>query len=192
MQTSSTVQTTRKFSTQELTKMALCMALLVVSGYINIPLPITPTAITAQTLVINLIAMLLLPRQALMTVTAYLLLGLTGVPVFAGFSGGVGSFAGASGGYLVGFLAACVLMSLAYHKGESLIKAHRVRGLICTILIGMPVIYLFGAPWMSYVMNMTLEATLLAAVVPYLAGDILKCVVAVVIAVPLQKAIART
>ena len=54
----------QKFNTVELTKMALLTALICVSAYIVIPLPFTPASLTAQTLVVNLIALLLTPRQA--------------------------------------------------------------------------------------------------------------------------------
>ena len=67
----------QKFNTVELTKMALLTALICVSAYIVIPLPFTPASLTAQTLVVNLIALLLTPRQAAFTMVVYILLGLT-------------------------------------------------------------------------------------------------------------------
>ena len=69
----------QKFNTVELTKMALLTALICVSAYIVIPLPFTPASLTAQTLVVNLIALLLTPRQAAFTMVVYILLGLTGL-----------------------------------------------------------------------------------------------------------------
>ena len=67
----------QKLNTMELTKMALLTALICVSAYIVIPLPFTPASLTAQTLVVNLIALLLTPRQAAFTMVVYILLGLT-------------------------------------------------------------------------------------------------------------------
>ena len=52
----------QKLNTMELTKMALLTALICVSAYIVIPLPFTPASLTAQTLVVNLIALLLTPQ----------------------------------------------------------------------------------------------------------------------------------
>ena len=63
----------QKFNTVELTKMALLTALICVSAYIVIPLPFTPASLTAQTLVVNLIALLLTPRQAAFTMVVYIL-----------------------------------------------------------------------------------------------------------------------
>ena len=73
----------RSFRTAELTQMALLTALLCISAYIVIPLPFTPVSLTAQTLMVNLIALLLTPQQAAFTIGAYILLGLAGLPVFS-------------------------------------------------------------------------------------------------------------
>ena len=62
----------QKLNTMELTKMALLTALICVSAYIVIPLPFTPASLTAQTLVVNLIALLLTPRQAVFTMVCLL------------------------------------------------------------------------------------------------------------------------
>mgnify|MGYP000947561377 CR=1 FL=1 len=72
------MNTKQNFSTLELTKMALLTALICVSAYIVIPLPFSPASLTAQTLVVNLIALLLTPRQAAFTIVVYMLLGLSG------------------------------------------------------------------------------------------------------------------
>ena len=65
-----------------LTKTSLCVALLCVSAFIVIPIPFTPIMITAQTLVVTLIALLLKPSQSAAAVGVYLLLGICGIPVF--------------------------------------------------------------------------------------------------------------
>lgn len=179
-----------KLSVADLTKMALCVALLAVSGFIRFPLPMTPAPVTAQTLIVNLIALILLPKQVFCTVGVFLALGLVGVPVFGG-SGGLGAFAGPTGGYLIGFLIAAPLISLVNQKLAPVWKQSIPRALFCVIVVGMPVIYLFGSVWMSMVMQMDLRATLLSSVVPYLIGDVLKCIAAVAVAVPLNYALKR-
>ena len=82
----------QKLNTMELTKMALLTALICVSAYIVIPLPFTPASLTAQTLVVNLIALLLTPRQAAFTLFVNLLWRLTGLPVFSGAMGSITCF----------------------------------------------------------------------------------------------------
>ena len=92
------MNTKSRFNTLELTKMGLLTALICVSAYIVIPLPFSPASLTAQTLVVNLIALLLTPRQAAFTIIVYIFLGLTGLPVFSGGVGGPGKLFGPTGG----------------------------------------------------------------------------------------------
>ena len=83
--------------TKDLTKMAICIALLSVSSYLSFPLPFTPTMVTAQTIMINVISLLLKPQQAFITVMLYLLMGLLGFPVFAGGGSGLAYIISPSG-----------------------------------------------------------------------------------------------
>ena len=98
--------------TKELTIMALFAALLCVSSYISIPLPFSPVVLTLQTLVVNLIALILPPKKAVLTVVVWILLGAVGLPVFSGGVGGPAKLFGPTGGYIFGFVAAVWLISL--------------------------------------------------------------------------------
>ena len=133
------------YTVQDLTKMALLTALISVSAYINIPLPFSPVTITAQTLVVNMIALLLTPRQAGFCILVYSLLGLVGLPVFSGGVGGPGKLFGPSGGYIFSWLPAVMLMSAL--KGRNY---HFIRYCAVTIFVGMPVIYSIGTVYMKY------------------------------------------
>ena len=101
-----------KTNTRDLTKITLLIALLCISSYIIIPLPFSLASITAQTIIINLLAFLLKPKQAFTVVGVYLLLGLIGIPVFSGGTGGPGRLFGPTGGYLFGYLAAATIVSI--------------------------------------------------------------------------------
>lgn len=81
---------TDKNNPRDLTVMALFAALLCVSSYISIPLPFSAVSLTLQTLIINMIAILLPPKKAGLTVLVWMLLGLAGLPVFSGGMGGAG------------------------------------------------------------------------------------------------------
>ena len=139
----------QKLNTMELTKMALLTALICVSAYIVIPLPFTPASLTAQTLVVNLIALLLTPRQAVFTMVVYILLGLTGLPIFSGGMGGPGKLFGPTGGYIMSWIPAVMLMSWLKGKNYSF-----KRYCLVTILVGMPVIYLIGSAYMKFITGM--------------------------------------
>ncbi len=169
----------RHFTTQELTTMALLAALLCVSSYISIQLPFSAVPITAQTLVINMIALLLKPKKAGITVGLWILLGLIGLPVFSGGKAGIGVLAGATGGYIIGYLVAAIVISFIKGKKNSF-----YRNIIC-VCIGIPVIYAFGVPWMKLMLGLSWQAALVSGLLPFLIGDVLKCIVSVSVCKPL-------
>ncbi|MBU5677738.1 biotin transporter BioY [Alkaliphilus sp. MSJ-5] len=170
-----------KISISEMTKISLCTALLCISSYILLPLPFTPIMITAQTIVVNLIALTLKPIHSVISIVMFILLGVIGLPVFAGGIGGLGALFGPTGGFIIGFIFSAIAIS--YLKGK---KINLVRYLLVTILIGMPITYLFGATYMSYVLNMGYIKTLQVAVIPFIVGDIIKATLASIIALKLN------
>lgn len=167
---------------QEITKMAICIAIICVASYIAFPLPFTPIGITGQTIAINLIGLILTPKQSFIVVLGYLLLGSFGLPVFAGGSSGIGALIGPAGGFLFGFLAVAPLIS--YFKGKE-IKFSRY--LFVTISIGMIVLYIFGAVYMSIVQKISIVSAITLAVLPFIVGDFIKCIIASYIGVRLNK-----
>ena len=82
---------------------ALCTALLCVISPIAIPMP-SGMPFTLQTFAVALTGYFLKPRHAVLSVTAYLLLGLSGLPIFSAFRGGISVLIGPTGGFLLGFL----------------------------------------------------------------------------------------
>ena len=98
-----------KWPAERMTAMGLMAALLCASSYIVIPLPFTAVSITAQTMVVNLIGMILGPADTAAVFLVWILLGAAGAPVFSGGSGGVGILLGPGGGYIAGFFAAAPL-----------------------------------------------------------------------------------
>jgi biotin transporter BioY len=98
--------------TKRLAIMGLFVALMCVSAWIRIPLPIP---ITLQTAVVALAAMLLLPWEALLVMVVYVALGLIGIPVFAG-GGGLTYVASPTFGYLMGFIVAAFFGSAYLNK----------------------------------------------------------------------------
>ena len=103
--------TNRPDGVREMVKMALLMAMNCVSAYVIIPLPFSLSPISLQTVFVNLLGFLLTPRQVLITMCAYLLMGLAGLPVFTGGTAGPGKLFGPTGGYIFGFLVAALIIS---------------------------------------------------------------------------------
>ena len=168
--------------TKDLTKISLCVALLCISSYIIIPLPFSLASITAQTIIINLIGLIMLPKEAFITMFIFILLGACGLPVFSGGTGGIGRLFGPTGGYLLGYLTAAVVISIL--KGK---EVNIKRYLFVTMVVGIPIIYLCGLTTMKIYMKGNLIQLLTASVFPFIPGDILKCILGSYIAVVLNK-----
>lgn len=166
----------------ELTKMSICIAIICISAYISFPLPFSPVMITAQTIAINLVALILTPKQSFIVTLLYIILGAFGLPVFSGGTSGFGRIFGPTGGFILGFLIITPLMS--YFKGKDY---NFKRYLSVTIIIGMIVLYAFGAVFMSVVQTISIVQALSLAVFPFVVGDIFKCVLSSFIAVKLNK-----
>ncbi|MGC6497356.1 MAG: biotin transporter BioY [Candidatus Puniceispirillaceae bacterium] len=146
--------------------------LLAASAQFKVMVPPSPVPITGQTLVVLMIGMAFGPRLGAITVIAYILAGLRGLPVFAGGGAGLPVLVGTSGGYLVGFVAAAFVIGLLAQRGMD-------RSILRTALamvVGTLVIYLFGFAWLASLIGM--EKAFLFGIQPYLWGDAMKLVVA--------------
>ena len=152
------------WSAKRLTLLAMMLALISVSSYIAIPLPFSDAKITAQTMIVNLIGLLIAPQDTILVMASWLLLGLCGVPVFSGGSAGPGKLLGPSGGYYIGFLVVAFL-----------------------IVVGIPVIYAFGAGWMKHVTGQPWGAVIVQSIIPFIPLDIVKCVAAVALGKVLKR-----
>ncbi len=172
----------KKISTQQITKIAMMIAFTSAMSYVRLPLPFSEAAITGQTLAVNMVALLLTPGEAFVTMFCYWLLGLVGAPVFGGMAG-PGKVFGPGGGYLLAFMVAVLL--IAKLRGE---KYHFGRYLLVTLLVGIFWIDGIGFLWLKMVTGMTWSAAFVAGVLVFAPLDIVKCVVACMVVKPLQKA----
>lgn len=167
---------------KDLTKMALLVALLCVSAYIMFPLPFTPIMIIATTIVYNLAAFLLTPKQTFIVALIYTFIGAIGLPVFSGGTGGFGKLIGPTGGFLISFILAYPVVS--YFKGST---PSLLRYTLVAVLIGMPLTYIGGVAWLMVSLQMSLWAALTAGVFPFIIGDVIKCILAAYIATKIPR-----
>lgn len=171
-----------RLSTQSLVLTALMTAVTCILAPMSIPIPFSPVPLTLTNFVLEISIFLLGWKKATASFIIYLLLGLCGLPVFSGFSGGVGKFAGPTGGYLIGFIFLTVIGGLfAEHF-------HWKRS-ACTVgmVLGMAVTYAFGTAWLCLQLNLSFTAGLFTGVIPYLPGDAVKIALAVAFGPVLKK-----
>lgn len=172
----------RQTNTKRLTVIALFAAIISVSSYLSIPLPFSPVPLTLQTFAIMLAGLILAPVEAGASLGVFLLLGAVGMPVFSGGTSGFGVLFGATGGYLFGFLAGAVVISLLKGKEVSF-----VRMIIAAAVGGVVVVYAIGVPWLAVYTGMDLSKAFTVGALPFLIGDGIKVFVAASAAVTLRK-----
>lgn len=175
-----------KWKTSDMTKMALCVAILCVTSFLVIPLPFTPIVISLHTIAVNIIGLILSPVQAGITVLIYLFMGLIGLPVFSAGTAGPGKLFGPTGGFYFGFLFAAILISLLRGKRNSL-----KRYALVSIGIGIPVQHVCAIIGMCIHNGGNIGLAFATVSLPFLIGDIIKCVMASMVGVSLNKVISK-
>ena len=104
-----TTQTTTRSKTYDMVYIAVFAVLIAICSWISIPMTVP---FTLQTFAVFLAVGVLGGKRGSLAVLIYILLGAVGIPVFAGFSGGIGVLLGNTGGYIIGFLFSALLMWL--------------------------------------------------------------------------------
>ena len=165
---------------------ALMAAVCAVCSWISRPLPFTPVPINLGTLAVFLAAGILGWKYGTISVIVFVLLGAAGLPVFHGFTGGMGIITGPTGGYIVGYILAAFLTGImidtyfkARKSGEN--KAATYAVLALAMALGLFACYALGTAWFMHISGTDLKAALLMCVVPFLIGDAIKIAAATVL-----------
>ena len=147
---------------------------------------------TLQTLGVCLTAGLLGTKRGTVAMCAYVLLGLVGVPVFAGFTGGAAKLLSPTGGYILGFLAAAPITGVFADIFAD--RKDKKSGwiLACGMLLGLLVCYVLGTSWFVLLTMPTNKlmgywSGFLLCVAPYLPFDFVKIAIAVILTKKLRK-----
>ncbi|HET7104265.1 MAG TPA: biotin transporter BioY [Terracidiphilus sp.] len=151
-------------------------ALVAACAHVALPLWFTPVPLTLQPFAVLLLGLLLTPRLAGATLAAYLAEGALGLPVFApgpDLVGGPAHLFGPTGGYLLAYPAAAIIISLLWR--------HSRRGFAAAIMsaaVGDLVILICGASWLASLTHLSAGKALSLAILPFLPGEALKVVAA--------------
>ncbi len=181
----STVQTRRRgFPLHRLVIAAIFTSLTAVCAQIILPIGAVPVSLSL--LPVLLCGALLPMPDALLAMTAYLLLGLAGVPVFSSFQGGAAKLFGVTGGYILGYLPCAALTRLIIRKPGR-------RWYVRAAAMGAGVLscYAFGTAWFMVTKGTALLPSLELCVLPFLPFDAVKIALAVFLSIRLEKPLAR-
>ncbi len=170
-------------SVRRMTLAAMLTALMCLVGPLTLPLG--PVPLSLLTPVLMLAASLTGPRMATLSCGVYLLLGMAGLPVFSGFQGGVGCFAGPTGGFLLGYLPMTLLSGAVCARTAS--RTFRALGFAAAFLL----LYAPGAAWYALQAGVSLTAALAVCVLPFLPGDAVKIAAVLTLEPQLQRRLPR-
>ena len=159
--------------TKKLVYCALFAALVGIASLISIP--IQPIPVNMGILTVLLAGGLLGKKYGTISIIVYIFMGILGVPVFAGFRGGVSIIVGPTGGYIMGYLIIAFLTGWIYEKTK------KARYTVPVMIISILLCYFVGTLWYCYILDSGFIPALTLCVLPFIPGDALKIVLAVLL-----------
>ena len=145
-------------------------ALTGLAAQLSVPVPGSPVPVTGQTFAALLVGTSLGAGRGFLSLALYALLGLAGVPWFAGGTHG----SGASFGYIIGMLLASAAVGALARRGAD----RSVLRMAGTMILGEVIIYAVGVPYLAVSVGLSTSAAIAAGLTPFLLGDALKAALA--------------
>lgn len=182
------MRTAGKGKTYDMAYIGIFTVLIAICSWISIPMEIP---FTLQTFAVFLSVAVLGGKRGTLSVVVYVLLGAIGVPVFSGFTGGIGVILRNTGGYIIGFIFTALAMWLI----ESLF-GRKLWVQAVSMVIGLVICYAFGTAWFMLVYMRSTGAVGLMTVLgwcvfPFIIPDVVKIVLALILSNTLRKPLAR-
>ncbi|HHT27241.1 MAG TPA: biotin transporter BioY [Firmicutes bacterium] len=183
--------TTRLQHVRGIVRAALFAALMGSGGILALQVPISTVPFTLQTMFVIMAGLFLGPRYAPFSVVIYLTMGAIGLPVFSKGGAGIGILLGPTGGYLIGFIVTAwlvgvlgALVRVVTAKQSGL----RLVGYILAAVMGLSLgTYLLGTLRLAALLQIGFLEAALVGVVPFLAAELLKVLLAAGLIVSLER-----
>jgi biotin transport system substrate-specific component len=154
--------------------------LMFVASQLKLTTPNNPVPFTMQTFVVVLAGLLLRPAPATAAMAIYLVAGALGLPVFANFTGGLEVIAGPTGGYMIGFFYAPIVVRLIARRSDESLRPLLYVALAA--LVGNLVIFAPGILWLNMVLSSEADRSLSQAIavglVPFIPWTLVKSALA--------------
>ena len=173
----SSVEVTRS-KTYDMAYIAMFAVLMAICSWISIPMAVP---FTLQTFGVFMAVGVLGGKRGTLAVLVYILLGAVGIPVFAGFNGGIGVLLNTTGGYIVGFLFSAMVM-----WGMETVLGRKPIVQMISMIVALIVCYALGTIWFMVVYARNTGAVGLGTVlgwcvIPFIIPDLIKIALAFVL-----------
>ncbi len=142
-------------------------------AFVRIPLPFTPVPLTLQTFFVILSGAFLGSGLGFAAQLSYILLGLSGLPIFTGAGSGLLYLFGPTGGYLFGFILASLFIGRFIKCAP-----HNLLFTLSIFYLGDLILLASGVIWLKVIFGYSLAKVLFIGFIPFLAGDFLKALFA--------------
>ena len=163
-----------KFDSKNMTKIAVMTAVICILGPLSIPIGPVPISLTPLTILLSVY--ILGTASGSVATLLYVFLGAVGLPVFGGFTGGFGIIAGPTGGYIIGYVFLALISGWFIEHFYNMVWVQYMG-----MCLGMAVLYAFGTAWLAYVAHMTFAEALAVGVFPFIAVDMIKMAVSIIL-----------
>lgn len=181
-----------KLKTKDIILVSLFAALSVVGAKVSIPIP--PVPITLQLFVSCFAGILLGSRLGFLSQIVYILLGLVGLPVFAGVSSGPGIVLSPTFGYIIGFALASYVVGYISERSKIL----DFKKSLISVFSGVFIIYLIGVPYLYLIIklfmgkNISFMYAIQKGLLPFIIKDIILGIVVAITATASMKALIKS
>ena len=172
--------------TKTMALIGVMAAVTCILGPLSLAIPVSPVPISLTNLAVYFAIYVLGMKRGTISYCIYLLLGLVGLPVFSAFTGGAGKLFGPTGGYLIGFIFMALICGFFIEKWEKKLYMHFIG-----MVLGTAVCYVFGTAWLAFTAHMGFGAALAAGVIPFIPGDLVKIIIAMIAGPIIRKQLKR-
>ena len=160
----------KNYNFKKLVYSAFFTSLIILGGFISIPIGFVPIILADFFIMVS--ASFQSPIGSLVSIILYILLGLLGLPVFAGGKAGLSVITGPTGGFVIGYVFLSFLMSLMLYNKDY--KKKNIAWYLISALVSNAVLYFIGTISLMHNLSLNLEKALKIAVLPFIFGSILK------------------
>ncbi|MDD6735794.1 MAG: biotin transporter BioY [Clostridiales bacterium] len=153
--------------TQDIVYISICTALLAICSQICIP---GAVPFTLQTFAAAFIGAFLGAKKGVIATVIYILLGIVGIPVFAGFRAGIPTLLGGTGGYIIGLIPFAAITGLFCRR-----FGRKIQVMLPSMILGLAVCYLLGTVWFVHLYaEKGLWYAVSTCVLPFIIPDLIK------------------
>jgi len=170
----------KRIKTRQLALIGVIAAVICILGPLSLPIGIVPISLTNLAIYFAIYA--LGRKRGTLSYIVYLFIGLVGLPVFSGFSGGFPKLFGPTGGYLIGFILMAFISGIFIDKFPS-----KIYMCFLGMVLGTIITYILGTTWLAYEAHMGFNKALAVGVLPFIPGDIAKIIIASLIGPQIKK-----